>query len=100
MTRRVSTYRTAPMWTNAYALELSMGMKTAEKIHDIIDAEYEDVTDTVKKGKAENANKGTININDAPTVADPVQPEDQPTDQGSNQNQPGNNASKANGPSF
>ena len=100
MTRQMLTYRAASMWTNAYAPELSMGMKTVEEMHDIVDAEYIDVTDTVEKEKAENANKGTINIDDAPTATDPAQPEDQPTDQGNNQNQPGNNAPKANGPGF
>ena len=100
MTRQMLTYRAASMWTNAYAPELSMGMKTVEEMHDIVDAEYIDVTDTVEKEKAENANKGTINIDDAPTATDPAQPEDQPTNQGDNQNQPGDNAPKANGPGF
>lgn len=100
MTRQMLTYRAASMWTNAYAPELSMGMKTVEEMHDIVDAEYIDVTDTVEKEKAENANKGTINIDDAPTATDPAQPEDQPTGQGNNQNQPGDNAPKANGPGF
>lgn len=45
-------YRAASFWTNVYAPELSMGMKTVEEvidIRDIQDVEYEDVSSEQKK---------------------------------------------------
>ena len=62
MTRQMLMYRAASFWTNAYAPELSMGMKTEDEIRDIIDIPYEDVSEKVTKEKAENANKTVINI--------------------------------------
>ncbi len=62
MLRQMLTYRTASFWTNAYAPELSMGMKTDDEIRDIIDIDYEDVSDKVTREKVEKANKEIINI--------------------------------------
>ncbi|MBV5348899.1 hypothetical protein JZU61_04485 [bacterium] len=62
MTRQMLMYRAASFWTNAYAPELSMGMKTTEEIQDIIDIPYEDVSDKVTKEKADSANKTTITM--------------------------------------
>lgn len=58
-------YRAASMWTNAYAPELSMGMRTVEEQQDIY-TEYEDVTEQVEREKAENANRKLISL-DLPT---------------------------------
>lgn len=60
MTKQMLMYRAASFWTNAYAPELSMGMKTEDEVRDIIDVEFEDVTHSVEKEKAEKANKQTI----------------------------------------
>lgn len=66
MTRQMLMYRAASFWTNAYAPELSMGMKTTEEIQDIIDIPYEEVKETtaekVDREKAENANKTTLTM--------------------------------------
>lgn len=59
MTKQMLMYRAASFWTNAYAPELSMGMKTEDEVRDIIDVEYEDVTNVVEKEKADKANKQT-----------------------------------------
>jgi hypothetical protein len=52
MTRQMLMYRAASMWTNAYAPELSMGMRTVEEQQDIY-TDYYDVTNrwSVKKPK-------------------------------------------------
>mgnify|MGYP000853826403 CR=1 FL=1 len=68
MTRQMLMYRAASFWTNVYAPELSMGMKTEEEIRDIIDVEYEEVSERVERTKAENANKETINIDNVPAT--------------------------------
>jgi hypothetical protein len=44
MPKQMLMYRAASFWTNAYAPELSMGMKTEDEIRDIVDIDYEDVT--------------------------------------------------------
>lgn len=69
MTKQMLMYRAASFWTNAYAPELSMGMKTEDELRDIIDVEYEDVTDRVERTKTENANKETINIENPPKTS-------------------------------
>lgn len=69
MTKQMLMYRAASFWTNAYAPELSMGMKTEEELRDIIDVEYEEVTDRVERTKSENANKEPINIDNAPKTS-------------------------------
>lgn len=98
MTRQMLMYRAASFWTNAYAPELSMGMKTEDEIRDIIDIPYEEVKETtaerVEREKAENANKTTLTMDDPkseekapeqpkPEEKKPYQPQDQPTGQAS-----------------
>jgi len=75
MTRQMLMYRAASFWTNAYAPELSMGMKTDDEIRDIIDVEYEDVSERVEKEKAANANKTTITMEDQKPEPQPVKEE-------------------------
>ena len=58
-------YRAASFWTNEYAPEISMGMKTAEEIEDIEDIDFEDIPSRVKTEIKENANKSEIKF-DAP----------------------------------
>ena len=65
MAKQMLMYRAASFWTNAYAPELSMGMKTIEEsqdIHAVEEAEYEDVTNQVDNEKKENANKTEIKV--------------------------------------
>lgn len=64
--KQMLMYRTASFWTNAYAPELSMGMKTEDEVRDIVDAEYEDVTAKVEKEKEEFANKTDIGFEAEP----------------------------------
>lgn len=64
MTKQMLMYRAASFWTNAYAPELSMGMKTEDEVRDIIDVEYEDVTNVVEKEKANKANKTNIGFDE------------------------------------
>lgn len=72
MPRKMLRYRAASFWTNEYAPELSMGMKTADEIEDI---DFEEVKpDTHAKVKAEvkaNANKEPIGFD---------KPEEKPTE--------------------
>lgn len=60
MTQQMLIYRAASFWTNAYAPELSMGMKTEDEVRDIQDVDYEDVTEEVAKEKIADANKKQI----------------------------------------
>lgn len=64
MTKQMLMYRAASFWTNAYAPELSMGMKTEDEVRDIIDVEYEDITNVVEKEKADKANKTNIGFDE------------------------------------
>lgn len=69
MERQMLTYRTASFWTNAYAPELSMGMKTVDEvtdIEDIIDIDHEDVSKRVAREKEQNANKEVIKLEPDP----------------------------------
>ena len=61
MTKQMLMYRAASMWTNAYAPELSMGMRTVEEQQDIY-TEYDDVTTEVAAEKENHANKKRISI--------------------------------------
>ena len=61
MTKQMLMYRAASMWTNAYAPELSMGMRTVEENQDIIDTQFEEVEE-VEQEKASNANKVQIGM--------------------------------------
>jgi hypothetical protein len=60
MPKQMLMYRAASFWTNVYAPELSMGMKTVEETQDIIDIvpiEDEPATDKLNKEKEAKANK-------------------------------------------
>jgi hypothetical protein len=70
MPRQMLMYRAASFWTNAYAPELSMGMKTDDELRDIIDIDYEDVTDKVEEKKVENTEKTTIGFDTDMTSSD------------------------------
>jgi hypothetical protein len=78
MERQMLMYRAASFWTNAYAPELSMGMKTEDELSDIIDIPYEDVSEKVEKEKAKSANKTSINIDDAQELAKPEETPSEP----------------------
>lgn len=57
MPRQMLMYRAASFWTNAYAPEVSMGMKTVEEYQDIQDIPYEEIKeDKVEEEVAEHAN--------------------------------------------
>lgn len=78
MPKQMLMYRAASFWTNVYAPELSMGMKTVEEQQDIIDiTDYEDVTDKVEKEKTEKGNKTNIGFDAAPQSQAPEQPQNQ-----------------------
>lgn len=64
MPKQMLMYRSASFWTNAYAPELSMGMRTVEENQDIIDVEYEDVTNLKLEEKSKKENTKTIGIED------------------------------------
>jgi len=81
MARQMLQYRAASFWTNAYAPELSMGMKTEEELRDIIDVDYVDVTTKVGAEKEKEANKVELNIDEAGT-ADKKAENSEPTKQG------------------
>lgn len=67
MTRQMLMYRAASFWTSSYAPELSMGMKTDDELHDIIDIDYDEIIETkVKTDIKENANKEDLTIDDEP----------------------------------
>lgn len=71
MERQMLIYRAASFWTSAYAPEISMGMKTEDEIRDIIDIDYEDVSDKVNREKSENANKEVISMESEPKIVNP-----------------------------
>lgn len=76
MTKQMLIYRAASFWTNAYAPELSMGMKTTEEIIDIEDITYEDVSTKISN----NANKQTVDFETAkqePAASEPVKKEEE-----------------------
>lgn len=67
MPEQMLRYRAASFWTNAYAPELSMGMRTTEEVYDFVDITDTavDVTEEVREEKKEKANRKTISF-DAP----------------------------------
>lgn len=83
MTKQMLMYRAASFWTNAYAPELSMGMKTEDEVRDIVDVEFEDVADKVEKEKTEKANKTQmgfdVNENENPNPQTPESEQKTPT---------------------
>lgn len=73
MPKKMLRYRAASFWTNEYAPELSMGMKTADEIEDI---DFEEI-DTAKKVKVEikaNANKESIGFEEPKPHEKPADP--------------------------
>jgi len=63
MSRQMLMYRTASFWVNVYAPELSMGMKTVEEIHDIVDVNYEEVkNETMSSGSEVKENSETETV--------------------------------------
>lgn len=69
MPEKMLRYRAASFWTNEYAPEISMGMRTEEEIQDIVDTEYVDVTnqkvsDNVQSTIDQNANTKTVDFDD------------------------------------
>lgn len=61
MTRQMLMYRAASMWTNTFAPELSMGIKTVEENQDIRDIEFEEIVEPAAE-KAANANSVQIGL--------------------------------------
>lgn len=94
MPKLMLQYRAVTYWTSAYAPELSMGIKTAEEIHDIEDIEYTDVTDKVKAEVKDKANKKEMGMDEPepkePTKESAKEPEkkDDKKDQKAEANQP------------
>ncbi len=76
MPKQMLMYRAASFWTNAYAPELSMGMKTVEEVQDIEDVEFVDVTEELKQEKAQRANGSAIGFD---TPKDNPTPKPNPT---------------------
>ncbi|MFB5946083.1 hypothetical protein [Albibacterium profundi] len=66
MPKKMLIYRAASFWTNEYAPEISMGMKTEEEAWDIEDVAYEDISDKVDNDINKNANKQPMSFDDAP----------------------------------
>lgn len=58
--KQMLRYRAATFWTNAFAPEISMGMKTAEEIEDIEDIQFEDIPKKVEADINDNANKTVV----------------------------------------
>lgn len=75
MTRQMLIYRAASFWTNAYAPELSMGMRTVEEYLDIEDVDYQEIRDDAEAEKTKRANQESIGGglgDDAPVAAAPA----------------------------
>jgi hypothetical protein len=62
MPRLMLQYRCVSFWTNAYAPELSMGIKTSEEVIDIEEIPYEDVTGKVADEIKAKANKQPMSM--------------------------------------
>jgi hypothetical protein len=77
MTKQMLMYRAASFWTNAYAPELAMGMRTEDEVRDIVDVDFEDVTHKVEREKAESANKLVIGLA-AETPSEPEPKKEEP----------------------
>lgn len=101
MPRQMLMYRAASMWTNAYAPELSMGMRTIEEQQDIVDVEFEEVPTASPEASAPHT-ASTISMDDAKTPdVSATKPENQeaahaspenaqaPTPEGPDTNNPG-----------
>ena len=73
MTEQMLMYRAASMWTNAYAPELSMGMRTIEEQQDIVDVEFEEIPNAPNEAPAAPV-ASTISMEDAKTPEPPASP--------------------------
>lgn len=75
MPKQMLMYRAASFWTNAYAPELSMGMRTVEEQQDIVYADADEIPTTtdvaaqVELEKKALANKETIRFDDNTATA-------------------------------
>lgn len=79
MPRLMLMYRAASMWTNTYAPELSMGMRTIEEQQDIVDVEFEEIP-TPPAATANNT-ASTISMDDAKPATDPAPASPEPANQ-------------------
>lgn len=77
MPKKMLIYRAASFWTNEYAPEISMGMRTEEESYDIgvEDIAYEDVSEKVSAEINANANKGSMSFDQAAEAPEDKQPE-------------------------
>lgn len=75
MPQQMLMYRSASFWTNAYAPELSMGMKTVEEVSDTVDIDYEEVKDKKEETKA---NSQEIDMDKTPEQDEKHEPEKEP----------------------
>lgn len=64
MPRLMLQYRSVSFWTNAYAPELSMGIRTTEEVQDFEDVSYEEVSTKVNETVREKANKTEMKMDD------------------------------------
>lgn len=63
MPKQMLMYRAASWWTNVYAPDLSMGMKTVEESIDIEEVDFEEIQDeNIKSEINDNANKQPIDV--------------------------------------
>lgn len=68
MTKKMLIYRAASFWTNEYAPELSLGMKTEEESQDFEDVEYVEVSTKVNETIKVHANKTEMKMDNDPIV--------------------------------
>jgi hypothetical protein len=80
MPKKMLIYRAASFWTNEYAPEISMGMKTEEEVYDIEDIEHVEipVEQAIKSEILENANKQPLSFDNAEEVKEDPKPAMQP----------------------
>jgi len=62
MPEKMLKYRAASFWTNEYAPEISMGMKTEEEVEDIIDIDHVEMRDPVAEEIRTKANTKTVDF--------------------------------------
>lgn len=73
MYRQMLMYRAGTFWTNTYAPELSMGLKTDDEVRDIVDVDYEEIADKVHS-TIQQANAGKTMSFDAAEPAESAKP--------------------------
>lgn len=64
MPKQMLMYRAASFWTNVYAPELSMGMRTIEENQDMGEIQIPDAVEEVNEEKAQNANREALSFGD------------------------------------